>query len=69
MREYFYLENGINLIKIISKRKPGPKTKTKSGTWIVNEVFEGKWSIACFPEITLNQLNKLEYLCSRKKVL
>lgn len=67
MREYFYLENGVTLIKIISNRKPGPNTKTRSGTWIVHEVFDGQWIIPCFPEITLGQLNNLVYIGSKKK--
>lgn len=72
MRAFHYLEpEGSIVIRIISGRKPGPKTKPRRGTWVVRELIpdmpgstKGKWRLPCFPEIAWGTLSKLEYLGS-----
>jgi len=50
------------VIRIKAKRKPSSETVGLSGTWVVYELYEGKWVMPCFPEITWRALRGFAYL-------
>jgi hypothetical protein len=59
---YYHYHDKDGLIRIKARVKPTEKYAPKSGTWIVEEFIDGKWSMPCFPEITWRRLSKLSYL-------
>lgn len=69
MKHYYYLDESQTVFRIATKRKPGLKTQPYSGTWVVRYKVpdeDGRWCIPCFPEITLNALEKCVYIGSVK---
>jgi hypothetical protein len=66
MNEYFYLEDGVTLVKIRAKKRPGPNTRPRSDTWVIYEIIDGRWSNSAIAEVTWGILRKLEYIGKRK---
>lgn len=64
MRTYYYTDNK-NVIKLNAKRKPSYKTMPIGGTWVIRE-FTNKhgWEMPCFAEVTIERLNKMQYIGS-----
>lgn len=50
-----------SIIRIRGKRKPSIKSMPTRGTWVVQEIYEDKWQMPCFPEITWGTLSKLYF--------
>ena len=60
MRKFIYLTKDTHVpIMIQWKVKPSVKSQPKSGTWVVKEYCNSCWNIPCFPEITIERINKL----------
>lgn len=66
MREYFYHDEKLILIKIKAHNRPSAETVSRRGTWVLREAWEGRWEMPCFPEVTWGTLKNLTYLGSRK---
>jgi len=62
MNHYYYLVPNDEVIRIPANRKPGANTIPKSTTWVVYEYYKCKWQMSPFPEITLGQILKLQYI-------
>jgi hypothetical protein len=62
--KYLYIDRTNNNapLLIVAKHKPTIKNIPLSGTWVVREWYENNWIIPCYPEITLGQLRKLEFI-------
>lgn len=68
MNHYYYIMPDDQVIRISANRKPGPNTIPKRTTWVVYEYWKGKWHMSPFPEITLGQILKLQYIgCVKQK--
>jgi len=59
-RYYYYLTDRNEVIRIQAKRKPYPREMS----YVVYEVHDGIFKMACFPEISGNKLKRMKYLCS-----
>ena len=60
MRKFIYLTKDTHTpIMIYGKVKPSIKSQPKSGTWILQEYCNSSWNYPCFPEITIERINKL----------
>lgn len=63
IKDYYYVGK-VGLIRIKSKRKPSVFTQPRCGTWVVSEYNfeEGGWVMPCFPEITVEKINEMQFL-------
>lgn len=60
MNWYFYLDEKEIPIKLQAKKRPSQRQYKR--TWIVHELIDNAWSMACFPEVTWGVLKKLTYV-------
>ena len=64
---FLYWDDDGGKIRIKAKRRPGPNTSPRSGTWVVQEwtrnpqTGESKWVMPPFPEITWGRLSRLSF--------
>lgn len=63
-RAYHYSDESGRCIRILAKRQPLLNGIYQNKTWVVQEKENGKWTMPCFPEITVGTLRKLEYMGS-----
>lgn len=60
---HYYKTPEGDIIRVAAHFRPSLKKRPKSHTWIVYEQNEeGKWEMACFPEVTWGRLSRLEYI-------
>lgn len=62
---WFYFadtEGGEPIIRIKNKRKPSVTTIPWGGCWGLQEMYEGKWQMPCFPQITWGRLKQMHFI-------
>jgi len=68
MKYFYYLSqypgDSDVLVRIKARRKPGPHTQHRSGTWVISELEDGKWVMPGCPEVTLGTLARCKYVGS-----
>jgi len=58
MKEYFYLSDKNELIKITGMKKPSKSSKP----YVCRELVKGDWVLGSFPEITYGQLLNMSFI-------